>query len=522
MPPARFRMLLRCSTPASRRALTNWPSRCGPPTRKDRACHCLTLCCWPRLLSPKVAAITLWVGLGLLTLTLAALMVTRWGQTQSIAKCAVLSVWAHVLLGVYATTVDIVFTPPPGNGREGSNLHPRPGSRRSRCRRNRRRGRIDRHVETVGTLRRCRDRATGRPASFARSCCGRTAEGSAARGCRFSGRHLAGLGSERTRRCCRANAAAQTAGHRIRQVKVRSRPGCRADRDAGRRLPARVRRSSQRWPMPKPGGLPRLAEKANSHDAQGYLEDHHDQPSGGSGQRPVAETGGDPSPQTIEALRALLTPGNLASAAASTGAAGSASCSPAVAEAIISCRPCTSSALRPIELAWPSCKAVRPTRKPPSRRRWNGWRRIKAPTALGRQPIGIRSRKQNARSESTWRRHRSRHRGHRFGAAGLSRFGQYPSARRSPGSRSPRAGILASLSRRRRQSGRQGRDLRPYVLSRHGGPGAERSLCHERRSAAVAGLRAPWLIRWPRRTARQEDGVTARRMPATPANSAGN
>src|SRR5271163_1936935 len=72
------------------------------------------------LLSPKVAAITLWVGLGLLTLTLAALMVTRWGQTQSIAKCAVLSVWAHVLLAVYATTVDIVFTPPPGHGRDGT------------------------------------------------------------------------------------------------------------------------------------------------------------------------------------------------------------------------------------------------------------------------------------------------------------------------------------------------------------------------------------------------------------------
>jgi hypothetical protein len=72
------------------------------------------------LLNPKVAAITLWVGLGVLTLTLAALMVTRWGQTQSIAKCAALSVWAHVLLAVYATTVDIVFTPPSGNGRDGT------------------------------------------------------------------------------------------------------------------------------------------------------------------------------------------------------------------------------------------------------------------------------------------------------------------------------------------------------------------------------------------------------------------
>ena len=91
------------------------------------------------LLSPKVAAITLWVGLGLLTLTLAALMVTRWGQTQSIAKCAVLSVWAHVLLGVYATTVDIVFTPPPGNGREGSIYIQGLEAVAHRCRRNRRR-----------------------------------------------------------------------------------------------------------------------------------------------------------------------------------------------------------------------------------------------------------------------------------------------------------------------------------------------------------------------------------------------
>ena len=60
--------------------------------------------------------------------------------------------------------------------------------------------------------------------------------------------------------------------------------------------------------VPKPGGLPRLAEKANVHDAQGHLEAPQDQPSGGSGQVPVANASeanspsGGPSPQTIEAL----------------------------------------------------------------------------------------------------------------------------------------------------------------------------------------------------------------------------
>ncbi len=52
--------------------------------------------------------IVLWLGLTLLIVALFVLMRTRWGQSQPLGKCAVLSLVAHLLLAIYATTVQIV------------------------------------------------------------------------------------------------------------------------------------------------------------------------------------------------------------------------------------------------------------------------------------------------------------------------------------------------------------------------------------------------------------------------------
>ncbi len=54
----------------------------------------------------------LWVGLVVLTIVLLVLMRTRWGQVAPLWKCAVLSVFAHILLGVYAWTTQLVFVAP--------------------------------------------------------------------------------------------------------------------------------------------------------------------------------------------------------------------------------------------------------------------------------------------------------------------------------------------------------------------------------------------------------------------------
>ncbi|HEV3136741.1 MAG TPA: hypothetical protein VGZ26_02535, partial [Pirellulales bacterium] len=60
-----------------------------------------------------------WVGLVGLTIALLILMRTRWGHSQPLGKCIVLSLVAHLLLGIYATTVNIVTATvgsPDGNG----------------------------------------------------------------------------------------------------------------------------------------------------------------------------------------------------------------------------------------------------------------------------------------------------------------------------------------------------------------------------------------------------------------------
>ncbi len=60
-----------------------------------------------------------WSGLVALTLALMVLMRTRWGQSHPLRKCIVLSLIAHLLLGIYTTTVNIV-TGGRGGGGSGS------------------------------------------------------------------------------------------------------------------------------------------------------------------------------------------------------------------------------------------------------------------------------------------------------------------------------------------------------------------------------------------------------------------
>ncbi len=62
----------------------------------------------------QTLAVVLLAGCGLLTLTLGVLMWTRWGQAQPLAKCVGLSVFAHLLLLIYAYATQ-VFYAVPGN-----------------------------------------------------------------------------------------------------------------------------------------------------------------------------------------------------------------------------------------------------------------------------------------------------------------------------------------------------------------------------------------------------------------------
>jgi hypothetical protein len=50
----------------------------------------------------------IWFGLGVLTLALLLMLVTRWGESKAVGKCLMLSLLGHCLLGVYATTVNVV------------------------------------------------------------------------------------------------------------------------------------------------------------------------------------------------------------------------------------------------------------------------------------------------------------------------------------------------------------------------------------------------------------------------------
>ncbi len=55
-----------------------------------------------------------WTGLVALTCCLLVLARTQWGQSNPLRKCIVLSLLAHLLVGIYATTVQIVTAGPRG------------------------------------------------------------------------------------------------------------------------------------------------------------------------------------------------------------------------------------------------------------------------------------------------------------------------------------------------------------------------------------------------------------------------
>jgi hypothetical protein len=59
-------------------------------------------------LTGQVVRIAVWTGLVAATVTLLVLMRTRWGQSQPLRKCIVLSTLVHLLFGIYTTTVNIV------------------------------------------------------------------------------------------------------------------------------------------------------------------------------------------------------------------------------------------------------------------------------------------------------------------------------------------------------------------------------------------------------------------------------
>ena len=69
-----------------------------------------------RLLSPQSLWVALWVGLGAFTVVLVLLVNTRLGKSQPLRKCAILAVWFHLLLLIYATSIPIVASRPGGDG----------------------------------------------------------------------------------------------------------------------------------------------------------------------------------------------------------------------------------------------------------------------------------------------------------------------------------------------------------------------------------------------------------------------
>ena len=54
------------------------------------------------ILGTGTLGIVIWIGVAVLLLALLILMRTRWGQSQPLSKCVVLSVFAHLLLFLYA------------------------------------------------------------------------------------------------------------------------------------------------------------------------------------------------------------------------------------------------------------------------------------------------------------------------------------------------------------------------------------------------------------------------------------
>src|SRR5262249_5593838 len=107
-----------CWPLANIRASPTWPSRWKwPATLKTmHAVSSLKLCSMlpaaPTVLAvfwnAQIVRWGVWVGLVVLTVALLLLLRTRWGQSQPLGKCVVLSLLAHLLLAIYMTTVSIV------------------------------------------------------------------------------------------------------------------------------------------------------------------------------------------------------------------------------------------------------------------------------------------------------------------------------------------------------------------------------------------------------------------------------
>ena len=75
-----------------------------------------------RLFSPQSLWIALWVGLGVFTVVLVLLINTRLGKSQPLRKCAILAIWFHLLLLIYATSIPIVAQRPGGGNQVTINL----------------------------------------------------------------------------------------------------------------------------------------------------------------------------------------------------------------------------------------------------------------------------------------------------------------------------------------------------------------------------------------------------------------
>ena len=61
-----------------------------------------------RLLSPQSLWVALWVGLGVFTVVLIGLLHTRLGSSKPIQKCTILAIWFHLLLLIYASSIQVV------------------------------------------------------------------------------------------------------------------------------------------------------------------------------------------------------------------------------------------------------------------------------------------------------------------------------------------------------------------------------------------------------------------------------
>lgn len=75
-----------------------------------------------KLFHPQSLWIALWVGLGIFTVVLVLLVNSRLGKSRPLRKGAILAVWFHLLLLIYATSIPIVASRPGGDSQVTINL----------------------------------------------------------------------------------------------------------------------------------------------------------------------------------------------------------------------------------------------------------------------------------------------------------------------------------------------------------------------------------------------------------------